>query len=159
MNTRADNGPLSRRALIWRLLLACSSGALLGLVLAVFAPPHKLSATFAREVAFEPVAWRTPGNRNEHEARRLAMARGLVRLVLKPGMNRDEVHALLGEPYPWPIFLGAHWFGSEDESWWLDDWGNAVRTDCDWLYLDYDSQGKLQRALVLSERATEGEMP
>ncbi len=79
--------------------------------------------------------------------------------VLRPGLSREEVHAMLGAPSRWPILAGAPWFGAEDEAWWLGVSTSVFRRGCDWIYLDFDAQGKLQRALVTSERAAEDVAP
>lgn len=113
--------------------------------------------------AFDSGQWRAAERSAQQDARghtpRQAMTDDLRDRVLRPGLTREEVHALLGAPSRWPIFAGAAWFGAEDEAWWLGVSTSVFRRGCDWLYLDFDAQGKLQRALVTSERAAEDVAP
>lgn len=155
MRLEAKSREVSVGAFMRLVLIATASGVLAGLGLARLAPPAELSGPRARP--FERVAWCAAEGKGSES--RGAMARDLVERLLRPGMPRAEVHALLGEPSRFPIFLGASWFGREDEAWWIGPSGSMLRGACDWLYLDYDASGKLVRAKVVSEHAAEEREP
>jgi hypothetical protein len=114
------------------------------------------------ERPFDRDAWQ---GSDERDARapthvvRQAMAGDLVANVLAPGMERAAIHDLLGPPFDWPVFLGAAWFGPEDEAWWLGNEPGLFGFDDEWLYLDYGEDERLTRALVVPQDASRRRAP
>jgi hypothetical protein len=154
MNTAGESG--QNRV---RLFLAGVAGVLAGGVFTFILPAYELPIAFPRPVAFDPAAWRPPGDPRELPTGRLAMAGDLIERVLPSGMPRERVHELLGAPSRWPIFLGSSWFREDDEAWWLGKSPSRLRPGDDWLVLDFDSSGRLLHAGVVNEQAAGREHP
>lgn len=107
---------------------------------------------------FEAAQWAEPGGVAHAEDERVGnelvwrhtprrrMVDDLIASHLPRGTRRDEVRALLGPCFRWPIFDAEQGFGAEDESFWLGTDPSSL--DEDWLVLDFDAGDRLLRATI-----------
>lgn len=159
----ASAGRIALSGCLVRTLLAGVLGTGLGVGIALVMAKRLDGDTALHECAFDSARWldakqSTASDVHFHTLRQ-AMARDLVERVLKPGMSREELHALLGTSSRWPIFDAAAWWGAEDEAFWLGKPDQLVETGDVWLWLDFDAGGKLARAKIVGERAAAAREP
>lgn len=72
---------------------------------------------------------------------RSALAGGLLR----PGLSRDEVLDMLGPP------TEAPYFADRDLVYWLGPEEGALSVDSSWLVIDFDPDGRLAVAEILTD--------
>jgi hypothetical protein len=134
-----------RRRTYLPLLLAAGFTAALFFGGWAFLVLYSLRGNAIHERRFDPIAWSDPGWRDtateatNHHTVRPKLPNERIANHMRAGWKAAAVEALIGPPDPEPYCEPGdweHWLGSER---------SAMAVDGEWLVLDFDEAGRLER--------------